>query len=106
MKLSSNASKEWSGKHSDLKKKQEALERKIEEAINEHRENDKASGKKKDISWENRQKAKIKKLDQTAKRIKRFLAESKPRIGSRGKEVQSNITDNESAKIQTRRTRM
>jgi transposase len=99
VKLSSNASKEWSGKFSDLKKKQKMLERKIEEAIKEHRENDKASGKKKDISWEKRQEAKIKKLDHAAKRIKRFLAESKPRIGARGKEVQSNITDNESAKM-------
>jgi len=101
MKLSSNASKEWSGKHSDLKKKQEALERKLEEAIKEHRETDKKSGKKKDISWEKRQEAKIKKLDHAAKRIKRFLSENKPRIGSQGKEIQSNVTDNESAKMAT-----
>jgi transposase len=101
MKLSSNASKEWSGKFGDLKKKQEALERKLEEAIKEHREADKKSGKMKDISWEKRQEAKIKKLDHAAKRIKRFLSESKPRIGSQGKEVQSNITDNESAKMKT-----
>jgi transposase len=101
MKVSSNASKEWSGKLSDLKKKQEALERKLEEAIKEHRDADKASGKKKDISWEKRREAKIKKLDQAAEKIKRFLSESKPRIGSQGKEIQSNITDNESAKMKT-----
>ena len=100
VKLSSNASKEWSGKFSDLKKKQEALERKIDEAIKEHREADKKSGKK-DTSWEKRQEAKIKKLDHAAKRIKRFLAESKPRIGAQGKEIQSNATDNESAKMAT-----
>ena len=35
LKLSSNASKEWSGKFEDLKKKQEALERKVKEAIRE-----------------------------------------------------------------------
>ena len=101
MKTSSNASKEWSGKLSDLKKKQEALERKIEEAINEHKKNDKTSGKKNDISWEKRQEAKIKKLEQAAAKIKRFLSESEPRIGSQSKEVQSNITDNESAKMTT-----
>ena len=101
MKVSSNASKEWSGKHNDLKKKLEALEKKIEEAIKEHRKNDKVSGKKKDISWEKRREANIKKLDQAAERIKRFLSESEPRIGSQGKEIQSNITDNESAKMAT-----
>ena len=101
MKVSSNASKEWSGKFSDLKKKQEALERKIEEVIKEHRENDKASGKKKDISLEKRREAKINKLNKAAERIKRFLSESKPRIGSQGKEIQSNVTDNESAKMAT-----
>jgi transposase len=99
MKVSSNASKEWSGKFSDLKKKQETLERKLEEAIKEHREVDRKSGKKKDISWEKRQEAKIKKLDHAAKRIKRFLSENKQRKGSQGKEIQSNITDNESAKM-------
>jgi transposase len=99
MKLSSNASKEWSGKFSDLKKKQEALERKLEEAIKEHRETDKESGEKENISWEKRQESKIKKLNKATERIKRFLSESKPRIGSQGKEIQSNATDNDSAKI-------
>ncbi len=101
MKTSSNASKEWSGKLNDLKKKQDALERKIDEAIKEHRATDKVSGKKKDISWEKRQEAKIKKLEQASEKIKKFLSESEPRIGSQGKEVQSNITDNESAKMTT-----
>lgn len=99
MKLSSNASKEWSGKFRDLKKKHEALERKVEEAIKEHRETDKLSGKKKDISLEKRREAKIRKLNQQAERIKRFLSENKPRKGSKGKEIQSNVTDNESAKL-------
>src|SRR4030042_7012570 len=37
LKLSSNAAKEWSGTFADLKKKQEALERKVKEAVSEHR---------------------------------------------------------------------
>jgi len=41
LKLSSNAAKEWSGTFSDLRKKQEALSRKVKEAISEHREADK-----------------------------------------------------------------
>ena len=101
VKLPSNASKEWSGKFHDLKKKQKAIERKIEEAIKEHREADKATGKKKDISLAKRREAKISKLNKAADRIKEFLKKNKPRIGSQGKEVQSNITDNESAKMAT-----
>lgn len=101
VKLPSNASKEWSGKFSDLKKKQEALERKVEEAIKEHRESDKESGKKKNISLDKRREAKIKKLQRDSERIKKFLSESRPRIGSQDKEIQSNITDNESAKMAT-----
>lgn len=41
LKVSSNASKEWSGTFKDLKKKQEALNNKVKEAICEHREVDK-----------------------------------------------------------------
>jgi hypothetical protein len=33
LKLSSNASKEWSGKFEDLEKKKENLERKVKEAV-------------------------------------------------------------------------
>ncbi len=36
-----------------------------------------------------------------AERIAKFLAENKPRKGSRNTEVKSNVTDNESAKMQT-----
>ena len=39
LKLSSNASKEWSGKFEDLEKKKQNLEKKVKEAIREHREN-------------------------------------------------------------------
>jgi len=41
LKLSSNAAKEWSGTFADLKKKQEAIERKVKNAIGEHRKADK-----------------------------------------------------------------
>ncbi len=41
VKLTSNASKEWSGTFEELKKKQEALERKVKEAVKEHRAADK-----------------------------------------------------------------
>ena len=100
LKLSSNAAKEWSGKFEDLKKKQEALERKVKEAVKEHRAADKREGIKKVTDSARRQK-RIKGLKQKAARIEKFLSENEPKIGSRGKEIQSNVTDNESAKMAT-----
>jgi transposase len=100
LKLSSNASKEWSGTFADLKKKQEALNRKVKEAIREHREEDKRSGKK-NYSDRTRREKRIKRLKQKADRIEEFFKENEPKIGSGGKEIQSNVTDNESAKMAT-----
>ena len=98
LKLSSNAAKEWSGTFSDLKKKQEALERKVKEAVREHRAADKRD-KGKCVTDRQRRQKRIKSLKQKVDRIEEFLSENKPKIGSGGKEIQSNVTDNESAKL-------
>jgi hypothetical protein len=95
LKLSSNASKEWSGKHSDLKKKQENLKKKVAEAVAEHREADKRGG---DPDRQRREQS-IKRLRQRADRIEKFLSDNEPKQGKRGKEIQSNVTDNDSAKM-------
>ena len=98
LKLSSNAAKEWSGTFSDLKKKQEALDRKVKEAVREHRATDKRE-RGKSVSDQQRRKKRINRLKQKVDRIEKFLSENEPKIGSRGKEIQSNVTDNESAKL-------
>jgi len=98
LKLSSNASKEWSGTFADLKKKQEALERKVKEAVCEHRGADKRENCK-SVSDSQRREKRIRRLRHKADRIEKFLAEKEPKIGSGGKEIQSNVTDNESAKL-------
>jgi transposase len=100
LKLSSNASKEWSGKFDDLKKKQERLKSKVKEAVREHRALDKKE-RGKDSTDRKRREKRIKRLKQKADRIEEFLSENKPKIGSQGKEIQSNVTDNESAKMTT-----
>lgn len=100
IKLSSNAAKEWSGTFSDLKKKQEALNRKVKEAILEHREADKRECGRSDTDQQRFEK-RIKKLKRKADRIEKFLSENEPKIGSGGKEIQSNVTDSESAKMAT-----
>lgn len=99
LKLSSNASKEWSGTFKDLKKKQEVLGRKVKEAVAEHRAADRREGKKGSDTDRQRREKRIRGLKQKADRIERFLAENKPKNGARGKEIQSNVTDNDSAKM-------
>lgn len=98
LKLQSNASKEWSGKFEELKVKKDKLEKKLKEVIQEHKEEDKKEDKKerqKDQKKENR----IKRLREKVEKIDEFLRENEPRKGVSGKEVQSNVTDNESAKM-------
>jgi hypothetical protein len=43
----------------------------------------------------------IERLQKKAERIERFLNENGPKIGKQGREIKSNITDNESAKMIT-----
>lgn len=99
LKISSNASKEWSGTFKDLKKKQEALERKVKEVVAEHRATDKREGRGTSDSDRERREKRIKRLKQKAERIEKFLKENEPKKGARGKEIQSNVTDNQSAKM-------
>ena len=96
-KLSANASKEWSGKHADLAKKRDNICELINKHIDEHKRQDKFDNEKEDERAANRRK----KLQEAADRIDEFLEQSEPRIGSGGKEIQSNITDPESAKMST-----
>ena len=100
LKLSSNASKEWSGKFEDLVKKKTALRRKVEQIVTEHKKTDKKEGGKSPTDKERFEK-RIKRLSRQADRIEDFLANNEPKTGSKGKEIQSNVTDNESAKMAT-----
>ena len=95
VKLPSNASKECSGKSDELKTRKEKIERKVKQIIKEHNDEDKKGKTKTDASHEKR----LKRLKQKAEKIDKFLMENGPRIGTSGKEVQSNTTDNESAKM-------
>ncbi len=95
-KLSSNASKEWSGKFEDLEKKKVAIRKKVSEVMEQHEASD-ALPDDEDLRFRKR----IKRLNANADRIEEFLAAAEPRIGAQETEIQSNITDNESAKMST-----
>jgi transposase len=96
-KLPANASKEWSGTQAELFRKKENLERKVKEAVREHREEDRRGG---DPDAE-RQRKRIERLKRSAERIEKFLSDNGPKEGRCGKEIRSNVTDPDSAKMAT-----
>ena len=97
-KLPSNASKEWSGKRETLRKKQGKLEAKVSELIERQIQADQEEDNPSDLA--NREKQ-IERIQKKANRIQKFLDGNEARIGRQGKEVKSNITDNESVYMKT-----
>jgi len=98
-KMPSNASKEWSGTRADLKKKAQKIDRAVRFLLNKHREEDQQGPP--DPTMRQREEKQKETLTKASRKIKEFLAKNKPRQGRRGKEVKSNITDNDSAKMKT-----
>ena len=99
LKLPGNASKRWSGTLSDIRKKKEKIEQKVKRLLEEQISADKEDreGLFDPLS---RQKQ-IEKLQKQAERIAKWLEENDAKIGANGTELQSNVTDNESAKMMT-----
>ena len=97
-KLPSNASKEWSGTHAELKKKRQKIDRAVRRMLQCHREQDIAEQHPEVYEREREQ---IKKLRAASRKIKHFLDTEQERTGVSGGVVKSNITDNESAKMKT-----
>ena len=108
-KLPSNASKEWSGSISELRKKRDKLAEYIKRIVTRHRELDKdekarkiqAPYKKAMGDDRERRKRSIERLEKKLEKLDKFLKTAKVREGVSGREVQSNITDNESALIKS-----
>ena len=96
VKLPSNASKEWSGTFKELKKKRDKLRAKLQEVITAHIHEDGLSS----CETERRQQQQQRLLHQV-ERLHAFLQEQKPKVGKGRKEIQSNVTDNQSAKMPT-----
>jgi len=106
-KLPSNASKEWSGKINDLKKKKTDLQKLLTRILFQHKELDN-NVRSKEIQEpfrktlgedSERHERHIRRIEKKLKKINTFLLTAEPRLGTSGQEVQSNITDNESARI-------
>lgn len=96
VKLPSNASREWSGTFQELQKKRDKLQAKLQQVIEEHIRQDGMSN-----SETERRQRQEKRLLHQVERLHEFLQEQKPKIGKGRKEIQSNVTDNQSAKMPT-----
>lgn len=100
-KQSSNAAKEWSGTFKELEEKRAKIKRQIKYHLEEHQQLD--SNDSRDEERIKRAEQAIETLNKASDKIGDFLKKSTPRMGEakRKKEVKSNITDNESAKMMT-----
>ena len=100
-KMPSNAAKEWSGTFKELEQKREKIQRRINYHITEHKRLDKNESR--DDERRARSGQAIESLNKAHEKIEKFLKTASPRMGKgrQNKEVKSNITDNESAKMTT-----
>jgi transposase len=100
-KLPSNAAKQWSGTFKELTAKRKKLRKLIRQHLQRHRELDSRDAG--EGEQQQRIAQTIETLSAAADKIGEFLKKSEPRMGKAKKprEVKSNITDNDSAKMTT-----
>jgi hypothetical protein len=106
-KIPSNASKAWSGKLKDLRRKHEALKLHLGRMLERHRELDgdenalkKQEPFRKTLGDDSKRRANhIDHIERKLQRVEKFLENAECKKGISGEEVQTNITDIESAKI-------
>jgi hypothetical protein len=96
-KLSSNCSKEGSGTRADLVRKKKRIEASVDFLLKKHQAQDKQDPCA--ASMVEKEKRALKNLQQRAAKIQRWLDHHEDKKGTSGKTIQSNITDNESAKM-------
>lgn len=97
-KLPSNASKEWSGTHDELKNKQQKYEAAAKKIVDRHRGRD---AKEKLSPMAEQDNKKLATYKCKIEKIKSFLKSNSKNMGPSGNERKSNITDPESAKMST-----
>jgi transposase len=96
-KISSNCSKEWSGTRADFEKKKQKLEKSIQSLLSKHRDTDAGEGQ--DLEMREKEQEAIERLRGKVRKFEKWLGTNEDKKGARGKVKQSNLTDNESAKM-------
>lgn len=97
-KIPSNASKEWSGTRKSFERKKEKMKNAISYILEKHRSEDNDVKERDSLEQEKRY---IETLNKRISKLESFLKSEKDKIGKSGKAINSNITDNESAKMKT-----
>ena len=88
------------GTRAELNNKRKKLQRAVARMLKVHRERD-ADSISPDI--EAKEKQTRKKLRQQIHKLKTWLGENEDKLGKSGRPIKSNVTDNESAKMKTRK---
>ena len=103
VKLPSNASKDWSGTYAELKQKKVRLEAKVKQLLEEHVQEDQGDAKRPGPrgSDQTTREKQAQRLQKQAERLERWLKENQAKYGTTKKEISSNVTDNDSAKMRT-----
>ena len=97
-KLPSNAAKEWSGTKADFRKKAAKMEQAIEAMVNRHHIADHTGTEE---HLQKKEEQYVSTLRKKLKKVRDWLDDSDDKPGKSGKPIKSNMTDNESAKMQT-----
>lgn len=100
VRLPSNASKERSGTHAQLRHRAERLDKAAGKMIELHRSRDDC-GDPPEGSGDHGRQQRIEALHREAQATREFLAREQPRRNLKGQELKSNVTDNGSAKMAT-----
>lgn len=98
VKLSSNASKERSGTHDELRHRAARLDKAADKIVSLHQSQDINT---QEASLEAKRQARIEALRKEAARTREFVATTPKRLNGKGQELKSNMTDPESAKMPT-----
>ncbi len=96
-KISSHCSKEWSGNMEQLANKRKKFLKSINFLVKKQKHID--SGNEREKTRIEREKKAIKSLKDKVKKLEDFIANNEDKRGARNSIVQSNLTDNESAKM-------
>ncbi len=98
VKLPSNASKERSGTHQELRHRADRLEQAADKILTLHQTQDKSGA---DDTLAPKRQARIEALRKEAARTREFLASTPQRQNRKGQELKTNVTDPDSAKMAT-----
>jgi transposase len=98
VKLPSNASKERSGTHEELRHRADRLEKAADKIVTLHQAQDEQGS---ESALEPKRQARIEALRKEAQRTREFLATSPKRTNRKGQELKTNVTDPQSAKMAT-----